>query len=228
MQQVHNITMHTGCSDKLLILSYTCMFHPQAGNSRQHKNTSASTIPTTPSIQTQPDHAHSQPPDHTYQPHSTYDNILKTLALLEEAPSPLANPNKHSTHDSQSHLNTSGYYLSVDNVNKLDSLSGKGPSLTGAGENVTDPVLAGAGITRTSGGLSESKLQSILSYLDEMDKADQTLLSEMSKTRSRPKTEALPTPRTASVSLMSTAGSVDKTKVKQPLTRNGDTKGDGK
>ena len=89
---------------------------------------------------------------------------------------------------------------------------------------MTDPLFAGGAGTATSGGLSESKLQSILSYLDEMDKADQTLLSEISKTRARPKTEALPTPRTASVSLRTSS---DKPTKKRSLVKNGETtKGD--
>ncbi len=83
----------------------------------------------------------------------------------------------------------------MDNVSKLESLSA-----TNRGEG---PVSIGVS---SSGGLSESKLQSILSYLDEMDKADQELLSEISKTRSRPKTEALPTPRTVAVTMKANRG----------------------
>ena len=85
----------------------------------------------------------------------------------------------------------------MDNVNKLESLSANG--------GVDPALITGMGVA-SSGGLSESKLQSILSYLDEMDKADQDLLSEISKTRSRPKTEALPTPRTAAVTMKANRG----------------------
>ena len=153
---------------------------------------------------------HSNPPDSAHQPHnsngSTYNNILKTLALLEEAPPPLANPTS-SKDDANSHLNQSGYYLSVDNVSKLEALSA-----TSSANRGVDPVLisgmggGGGGGVSSSGGLSESKLQSILSYLDEMDKADQELLSEISKTRSRAKTEALPTPGTAVVAMKGNRG----------------------
>ena len=100
----------------------------------------------------------------------------------------------------------------MDNVSKLESLS--------SANRGVDPALVsgmgggGAGGVSSSGGLSESKLQSILSYLDEMDKADQELLSDISKTRSRPKTEALPTPRTAAVAMKGSRGA-EKTKKKQ-------------
>ena len=93
----------------------------------------------------------------------------------------------------------------MDNVSKLEALSA-----TSSANRGVDPVLisgmGGGGGVSSSGGLSESKLQSILSYLDEMDKADQELLSEISKTRSRAKTEALPTPRTAAVALKGNRG----------------------
>ena len=157
------------------------------------------------------------PPGTTHQPHTTYDNILKTLALLEEAPPPLPNPNKSVSEGVNSRLNQSGYYLSVDNVNKLDSLSTRMPSANGGG---ADPASLTGVATASSGGLSESKLQSILSYLDEMDKADQDLLSEISKTRLRPKTEALPTPRTASTTMKPTRTS----QKKQSGLGNGDSK----
>ena len=178
--------------DQLLVYVHVqvCVAGLQAGDSRQHKVTSATAIPPSKSPPAQ-----SHPLGPTHQPSSTYDNILKTLALLEEAPPPLTKP---TLDDSHSHLNRSGYYLSVDNVNKLDSSN----DVRGG---MADPALFSGTATTASGGLSESKLQSILSYLDEMDKADQDLLSEISKTRSRPKTEALPTPCTASVSLKSTA-----------------------
>ena len=99
----------------------------------------------------------------------------------------------------------------MDNVSKLESLS--------SANRGVDPALisgmgGGGGGVSSSGGLSESKLQSILSYLDEMDKADQELLSNISKTRSRPKTEALPTPRTAAVAMKGSRGA-EKTKKKQ-------------
>ena len=95
----------------------------------------------------------------------------------------------------------------MDNVSKLEALSA-----TSSANRGVDPVLisgmggGGGGGVSSSGGLSESKLQSILSYLDEMDKADQELLSEISKTRSRAKTEALPTPGTAVVAMKGNRG----------------------
>ena len=131
---------------------------------------------------------------------------------MEEAPPPLAKP---VLDDSRSHLNQSDYFLSVDNVSKLDSIS---DSVRG----VANPTHLSGVTTTTSGGLSESKLQSILSYLDEMDKADEDLLSQISKTRSRPKTEALPTPRTASVTMKSGRAS-EKAKKKQMTIGNGDS-----
>ena len=192
---------------------YIYMLHVvlfQAGDSRQHR---VAAVPPTTTVSPLLPHkgsAHSHPPDPTHQPHnnsSTYNNILKTLALLEEAPPPLANPT--SKDGSNSHLNQSGYYLSVDNVSKLESLSA-----TSANRGVDPALISGMGGVSSSGGLSESKLQSILSYLDEMDKADQELLTEISKTRSRPKTEALPTPRTAAVAMTGNRG-VEKSKKKQ-------------
>jgi hypothetical protein len=92
----------------------------------------------------------------------------------------------------------------VDNVNKLESLSSTSAN-RGADPTLISGTGGGGGVS-SSGGLSESKLQSILSYLDEMDKADQELLSDISKTRSRPKTEALPTPRTAAVTMKGSRG----------------------
>lgn len=143
--------------------------------------------------------------DSVSQPHNdksnTYDNLLKTLALLEEAPPPFTNPT--SKDDTNSHLNQSGYYLSVDNVSKLDTLS---KSATNRGEGPVSIGVPSLGGLSSSGGLSESKLQSILSYLDEMDKADQELLLDISKTRSRPKAESLPTPRTATVAMKANRG----------------------
>ena len=167
---------------------------------------STSAIPTTTSPT--PVSTHSCP---THQSNSTYNNILKTLALLEEAPPPLAKPVLDNSHSNQS-----GYYLSVDNVSKLDSISNS------VGRGVANPTHLSGVATTTSGGLSDSKLQSILSYLDEMDKADEDLLSQISKTRLRPKTEALPTPRTASVTMKSSR-ELEKTKKKQTATGNGDS-----
>lgn len=172
---------------------------------------STSTVPTTNNTTSPtPGSTHSHP---TQQPNNTYNNILKTLALLEEAPPPLAKP---VLDDSRSHLNQSGYYLSVDNVSKLDSMSN---SVRGG---VANPAHLSGETTTTSGGLSESKLQSILSYLDEMDKADEDLLSQISKTRLRPKTEALPTPRTASVTMKSGRAS-EIAKKKQMAIGNGNS-----
>lgn len=194
--------------------------YPQAGDSRRNKISTSSSIPAPTSASPTPGPSHSHASSSTHQPPSTYDNILKTLALLEEAPPPLAKPK--SDNSPHSHLDQSGYYLSVDNVNKLDSLSTRNPSLNGMGMGVADPALLTGTANASSGGLSESKLQSILSYLDEMDKADQNLLSEISKTRSRAKTEALPTPRTASVTMKSNKAS-EKTK-RKPTATSGDNK----
>ena len=41
------------------------------------------------------------------------------------------------------------------------------------------------GVATTSSSLSESKLQSILSYLDEMERADGELVTQLSRTRDR-------------------------------------------
>ena len=104
----------------------------------------------------------------------------------------------------------------MDNVSKLDSISNS------VGGGVANPAHLPGVATTASGGLSESKLQSILSYLDEMDKADEDILSQISKTRLRPKTEALPTPRTASVTMKS-GRAPEKAMKKQTTTGSGDS-----
>ena len=105
-------------------------------------------------------------PVHTQpKPNNTYADILETLKLLEEEPAPLA-PTGQSTDDSKRG------YLSAENLQKLSSSS--------------NPL-------NTSGSLSEGKLSNILAYLDEMEKADQDLLSQLSKPRAETKTRGAPT-----------------------------------
>ena len=187
---------------------YYFFFLFQAGDSRQHR---VAAVPHTTTASPLPPHERSDSahlPPHSNNS-STYNNILKTLALLEEAPPPLTDNPTSRGDNASSHLNQSGYYLSVDNVSKLESLS----SANGGVDPTLISGMGGGGVS-SSGGLSESKLQSILSYLDEMDKADQELLSDISKTRSRPKTEALPTPRTAAVAMKGSRGA-EKSKKKE-------------
>lgn len=100
---------------------------------------------------------------------------METLKLLEEPPTPL-NPDVDASRTS---------YLSADNLRTLD------------------PSLSSAGAQGGSAGLSDSKLQSIISYLDEIEKSDEDLLTQLSKSRSEVRTVALPTPSSVTVGVSS-------------------------
>ena len=94
---------------------------------------------------------------------------METLKLLEEPPAPL-NPDTNANRAS---------YLSADNLCTLN------------------PSLLSTGAHGGSTGLSDSKLQSIITYLDEIEKSDEDLLTQLSKSRSEVRTVALPTPSSA-------------------------------
>lgn len=137
------------------------LFPTQAGNTRQSASQDTSASPEKPIPQ--PKHG------------NTYDDILETLKLLEEAPAPLSTDKGGIPTVSDPY----GAYLSAKNLKSL------GTSTATAGHHPNAPPL--------SGSLSEGKLHSILAYLDEMEQADQDLLSQLSKSRSEAKTRGLPT-----------------------------------
>ncbi len=117
-----------------------------------------------------------RPLDSEQKQGNTYNDILDTLKLLEEVPAPLISTDTHASSDKA--------YLSAANVQKLDASSA--------------PL-------SSSVSLSEGKLSNILAYLDEMEKADQDLLSQLSRSRTEVKSKAIfmtgSTPRTARVVL---------------------------
>ena len=86
---------------------------------------------------------------------------------MEEEPAPLAPAGGDSLGDPK------GGYLSAANLQKL-------------GPPSSAPL-------SSSGNLSEGKLSNILAYLDEMEKADQDLLTQLSKSRSEMKTRGMTT-----------------------------------
>ncbi len=86
------------------------------------------------------------------------------MKLLEEIPAPLVSTGTHTSSDKA--------YLSAANIQKLDAASA--------------PL-------SSSASLSEGKLSNILAYLDEMEKADQDLLSQLSRSRAEVKTNATTT-----------------------------------
>ena len=101
---------------------------------------------------------------------STYNDILETLKLLEAVPPPFE-AGKSQDGGRGSADPASPGYLSAKNLQRL-------------GGAVEKPLEGG-------------KLQSILSYLDEMERADEELVSQLSKSRSALKTRGLPSPGAA-------------------------------
>ena len=120
--------------------------------------------------------------DSDYKQGNSYNDILKTLKLLEEVPAPLASTKDQACSDRT--------YLSAKNLQKLAPPAVNGP-------------------LSNSANLSEGKLGNILAYLDEMEKADQDLLSQLAQSRAELKTKASTTaggtPRSAR-STLTTAG----------------------
>ena len=107
---------------------------------------------------------------HTGSGRNTYNDILETLKLLEAAPAPF-DPGKTRDGGRGSADPTSPGYLSARNLQRLDG-----------------------SVEKPSGG---GKLQSILSYLDEMERAEEELVSRLSRPRSGLKTSGLPSPGAA-------------------------------
>ena len=139
--------------------THTCL---QAGSSRKPlpKTTSSKSDV---SSKHEPDHIFSSLPTTIPKATSTYADILDTLKLLEEAPPPLPGSKSRETpptnHESMSGNTT---YLSSASLGHHN-------------------VVGGVAKQTSSSGLSESKLQSIMSYLDEMEKNDGTAM--VSQTR---------------------------------------------
>ena len=88
---------------------------------------------------------------------STYTDIINTLKLLEEAPPPLSGSKSGETPPT-----------------KKNSKSNDNPMMT------CHDVGVARGVAKESTSLSESKLQSILDYLDDVERADGELSSQLS------------------------------------------------
>ena len=151
------------------MLRYACqLLFPQAGSSRKTAPEGSSLGPQKSSASPSPRPTHTAP---LPKAASTYSDILDTLKLLEEAPPPL--PGSKSEEAPPTRLepssSSSARYLSPANLGRLNEVGG---------------VRGGATQTSNS-SLSESKLQSILSYLDEMERADGELVSQLSRARSQ-------------------------------------------
>lgn len=114
-----------------------------------------------------------QPPGSSSK--NTYNGILETLKLLEEAPPPLKEGSSLVS-------STPVGYLSAQNLQKLTTPRSTNPTTTAADTVVVQPA-----------PLSETKLQSIFSYLDEVERADQDLLSQLSRSRSEARSRGLST-----------------------------------
>ena len=102
---------------------------------------------------------------------------------MEEAPPPL----KES--GGASKVAPMGY-LSAKNLQRLTTSHG---TSTSAAASRTTGAECHQG-TSQSGSLSETKMHSILSYLDEMERADEDMLSQLARSRSEARTRGLPTP----------------------------------
>ena len=81
-------------------------------------------------------------------------------------------------------------YLSAENLQRLTTSHG---TRTSAAASRTTGAECHQG-TSQSGSLSETKMHSILSYLDEMERADEDMLSQLARSRSEARTRGLPTP----------------------------------
>ena len=115
---------------------------------------------------------------------STYDDILETLKLLEEAPPPL----KESGGAAKG---TPMGYLSAENLQRLTTPH---VASTSAATSRNTGAECHQGTAAQSGSLSETKMHSILSYLDEMERADEDMLSQLARSRSEAQTRGLLTP----------------------------------
>jgi len=133
-------------------------------SSPQHPPTSNSHDISSPTNQPSPTKQPSSTLSSPSKQPNTYNDILETLKLLEEVPAPLSSD--------QPSRRTS--YLSAENLEKL-----------------TSPK---APVVSHSASLTEGKLSNILAYLDEMEKADQDLLSQVSKSRTVVKSATIPKP----------------------------------
>ena len=160
--------------------SHTCVDEPlyllQAGSSRHLSRTK-------PSLHQPLEASKQPPPPQPPNTKSTYDDILETLKLLEEAPLPL----KES--GGAAKVTPMGY-LSAENLQRLTTPHGTSTSAA-ASRNTGAECHQG---TSQSGSLSETKMHSILSYLDEMERADEDMLSQLARSRSEARTKGLPTP----------------------------------
>ena len=142
----------------------------QAGSSRKSLSKNNSQSPSKPSISPPPRHSHTPPT--IPKAASMYTDILDTLKLLEEAPPPLPGTKSPPTNQrSKSRANPSS---SASTYLTPTSLGHR---------NDTGRVGGGTKLSTTSTSLSESKLQSILSYLDEMERADGELVTQLSQAR---------------------------------------------
>lgn len=109
---------------------------------------------------------------------STYTDILDTLKLLEEAPPPLSGSKSVETPPTNQRSKSSGNCLLSSNADHLSSAS--------LGQHNE------MGVATISSNLSESKLQSILSYLDEMEHADREMTTQLSHTREGQRAAGIP------------------------------------
>ena len=103
---------------------------------------------------------------------------------MEEAPPPL----KESGDTAKG---TPMGYLSAGNLQRLTT-----PHVTSTSAVTSRNTGAEChqGTAAQSGSLSETKMHSILSYLDEMEQADEDMLSQLARSRSEARTRGLPTP----------------------------------
>ena len=109
--------------------------------------------------------SHTPPKPTPSSPPTTYADILDTLKLLEEAPPPLPGSKSKETSPTPQGSKFTSNYLSSANLGYLDKVG----------------VAVGGAAPPTGTSLSESKLQSILSYLDEMEREDRKLGTQLSQ-----------------------------------------------
>ena len=158
---------------------HTCdsLYLLQAGGSRHPSQTK-------PSRHMPHEATKQQPPPQPANTKSTYDDILETLKLLEEAPPPL----KESSDAAEA---TPMGYLSAENLQRLTTPR---VTSTSAAPSRNTGAECHQGTAAQSGSLSETKMHGILSYLDEMERADEDMLSQLARSRSEARTKGLPTP----------------------------------
>ena len=122
----------------------------------------------------QPPHAMQPTPPLTTgnDPKTTYSDILETLKLLEEVPEPLSSSEQQVPLVPPHSSSSSAAYLSSFNLAQLRTPHHPPPP----------PPLPPP---EQQAQLSEGKLQSILTYLEQMEQADSELLSRVSRTHHR-------------------------------------------